>query len=133
MLTDDGYVADGPGENVFIVKNGEIATPPLSTSILPGITRETVMQIARDLGYPVVEKNIIRPDLYLADEVFMTGTATEVAPVRSVDDQEIGVGEVTLQLQAAYMDLVRGKNERYTDWLDFVPARDASRISTTRS
>jgi branched-chain amino acid aminotransferase len=133
LLTDDGYVADGPGENVFVVKGNEIATPPLSTSILPGITRETVMQIARDLGYTVVEKSIIRPDLYLADEVFMTGTATEVAPVRSVDDQEIGVGEITLQLQAAYMDLVRGKNERYTDWLDFVPARDASSISTTRS
>jgi branched-chain amino acid aminotransferase len=133
MLTDDGYVADGPGENVFVVKDGEIATPPLSTSILPGITRETVMQIARDLGYSVVEKSIIRPDLYLADEVFMTGTATEVAPVKSVDDQELGVGEVTLQLQQAYWDLVRGKNERYTDWLDFVPVRDASRISTTRS
>ena len=133
MLTDDGYVADGPGENVFVVKDGEIATPPLSTSILPGITRETVMQIARDLGYAVVEKAIIRPDLYLADEVFMTGTATEVAPVKSVDDQELGVGEVALRLQQAYWDLVRGKNERYTDWLDFVPARDASSISTTRS
>ena len=133
LLTDDGYVADGPGENVFVVKDGEIATPPLSTSILPGITRETVMQIARDLGYDVVEKSIIRPDLYLADEVFMTGTATEVAPVRSVDDQELGVGEITLRLQQAYWDLVRGKNERYTDWLDFVPVRDASSISTTRS
>jgi len=133
MLTDDGYVADGPGENVFIVKDGEIATPPLSTSILPGITRETIMQLARDLGHEVVEKSIIRPDLYLADEVFMTGTATEVAPVKSVDDQELGVGEVALRLQQAYWDLVRGKNERYTDWLDFVPVRDASSISTTRS
>jgi branched-chain amino acid aminotransferase len=133
LLTDDGYVADGPGENVFLVKDGEIATPPLSTSILPGITRETLMQIARDLGYAVVEKTIIRPDLYLADEVFMTGTATEVAPVRSVDDQEIGVGPITLELQQAYWDLVRGRNERYTDWLDFVPIRDESRISTTRS
>jgi len=133
LLTDDGYVADGPGENVFVVKGNEIATPPLSTSILPGITRETIMQIGRDLGYTVVEKSIIRPDLYLADEVFMTGTATEVAPVRSVDDQEIGVGPVALQLQQAYWDLVRGRNDRYTDWLDFVPARDASSISTTRS
>jgi branched-chain amino acid aminotransferase len=133
LLTDDGYVADGPGENIFVVKDGEISTPPLSTSILPGITRETVMQLARDLGYPVVEKSIIRPDLHLADEVFMSGTATEVAPVRAVDDQEIGVGPVTLQLQQAYWDVVRGKNERYTDWLDFVPVRDESRISTTRS
>jgi branched-chain amino acid aminotransferase len=133
LLTDDGYVADGPGENIFVVRDGEITTPPLSTSILPGVTRETIMQLARDLGYTVVENSIIRPDLYLADEVFMTGTATEVAPVRSVDDQEIGVGPVTLQLQQAYWDLVRGKNERYTDWLDFVPVRDDSRISTTRS
>ena len=91
------------------------------------------MQLARDRGHRVEERSVIRPELYLADEVFMTGTAAEVAPVRSVDDQEIGVGEITVELQAAYMDLVRGKNERYTDWLDFVPARDASSISTTRS
>jgi branched-chain amino acid aminotransferase len=133
LLTDDGYIADGAGENVFAVKDGVISTPPLSTSILPGITRGTVMQIARDLGYTVEERSMIRPELYLADEVFMTGTATEVAPVRSVDDQEIGVGPITLELQAAYWDVVRGKNERYADWLDVVPARDESRISTTRS
>jgi branched-chain amino acid aminotransferase len=133
LLTDDGYVADGPGENIFVVKDEVIVTPPLSTSILPGITRETVMQIAGDLGYRVEERSVIRAELYLADEVFMTGTATEVAPVRSVDDQEIGVGPVTLRLQEAYLDVVRGKNERYADWLDFVPVRDESRISTTRS
>jgi len=133
MLTDDGYVADGPGENIFLVKDEVIVTPPLSTSILPGITRETVMQIAGDLGYRVEERSMIRPELYLADEVFMTGTATEVAPVSSVDDQELGVGPITLQLQQAYWDVVRGKNERYADWLDFVPVRDESRISTTRS
>ena len=121
LLTDDGYVADGPGENVFVVKDGVISTPPLSTSILPGITRETVMQLARDLGYEVVERSMIRPELYLADEVFMTGTAAEVTPVRAVDDQEIGAGPITLQLQQAYWDAVRGKNERYADWLDFVP------------
>jgi branched-chain amino acid aminotransferase len=133
LLTDDGYVADGPGENVFVVKDDVIVTPPLSTSILPGITRASLIQMARDLGYQVEERSVIRPELYLADEVFMAGTATEVAPVRSVDDQEIGVGPITLQLQQAYWDLVRGKNERYTDWLDFVPVRDASSISTTRS
>jgi branched-chain amino acid aminotransferase len=133
LLTDDGFVADGPGENVFVVKDGVVATPPLSTSILPGITRATVMQLARDLGHEVVEKSLIRPDLYLADEVFMTGTAAEVTPVRSVDDQEIGAGPITHALQTAYWDLVRGKNERYADWLDFVPVRDASSISTTRS
>ena len=133
LLTDDGYVADGPGENVFVIKDGVISTPPLSTSILPGITRETVIQLALDLGYEVVERSMIRPELYLADEVFMTGTAAEVTPVRAVDDQEIGAGPITLQLQQAYWDTVRGKNERYADWLDFVPVRDASRISTTRA
>jgi branched-chain amino acid aminotransferase len=133
LLTDDGYIADGAGENVFVVKDEVISTPPLSTSILPGITRETVMKLAADLGYRVEERSLIRPELYLADEVFMTGTATEVAPVRSVDDQEIGVGPISLQLQQAYWDVVRGKDKRYADWLDFVPVRDESRISTTRS
>jgi branched-chain amino acid aminotransferase len=120
LLTDDGYIADGPGENVFAVKDGVISTPPLSTSILPGITRETVMQLARDLGYTVEERSLIRPELYLADEVFMTGTAAEVTPVRSVDDQELGAGPITLQLQQAYWDTVHGKNERYAEWLDLV-------------
>jgi branched-chain amino acid aminotransferase len=124
LLTDDGYVADGPGENVFVVKDGVIATPPLSTSILHGITRETVMQLARELGHTVVEQSIIRPDLYLADEVFMTGTAAEVVPVRAVDDQEIGAGPVTLQLQQAYWALVRGKDERHSEWLDLLAVRE---------
>ena len=77
LLTDDGYIADGSGENVFIVKDGKIATPPLSTSILPGITRSSIIQIAQDLGYTVEETDLIRTDLYLADEIFMTGTAAE--------------------------------------------------------
>jgi branched-chain amino acid aminotransferase len=122
MLTDEGFIADGPGETIFVVKNGELATPPLSTSILPGITRETVIQLARDLDYTVVERPLIRTDLYLADEVFMTGTAAEVTPLRSVDDHEIGAGPITLELQQTYWDVVRGKRERYADWLDFVPA-----------
>ena len=92
LLTGDGYIADGSGENVFIVKDGELYTPDLATSILPGITRDTVIQIAQDLGYQVHEKSLIRSDLYLADEAFMTGTAAEVTPLRSVDDVEIGVG-----------------------------------------
>ena len=126
LLTAEGYVADGSGENVFIVKDGTIVTPPLSTSILPGITRDSVIQIARDLGYTVREANLIRSDLYLADEAFMTGTAAEVTPLRSVDDAEIGVGPVTLELQAAYLDTVRGRNPRWADWLDrvTVPARE---------
>jgi branched-chain amino acid aminotransferase len=122
MLTDDGYIADGPGETIFVVKDGVIATPDLSTSILHGITRETVIQLARDLGYTVVEKPLIRTDLYLADEVFMTGTAAEVTPLRSIDDQEIGAGPITLELQQTYWDVVRGKLDQYGDWLDHVPA-----------
>ena len=122
LLTDDGFIADGSGENVFIVKNGTIVTPPLSTSILPGITRETVIEIAQELGYTVEERNLIRTDLYLADEIFMTGTAAEVTPIRSVDDQEVGPpGEVTRMLQKAYMDTVRGGSERWSHWLDYAP------------
>jgi branched-chain amino acid aminotransferase len=123
LLTDDGYVADGPGENIFVVRDGTIYTPDLAASILPGVTRATVIQIARDLGYPIVQKNLIRTDLYLADEVFMTGTAAEVTPLREVDDQLIGPpGEVTLAIQSAYLATVRGRSERYSEWLDFVPA-----------
>ena len=125
LLTDDGFIADGSGENVFVVKDGTIATPPLSTSILPGITRATLIEIAQDLGYTVEEKNLIRTDLYLADEVFMTGTAAEVTPIRSVDDQEIGPpGEITKKLQQTYQDTVRGGNERWSHWLEFatIPA-----------
>ncbi|MBA2360001.1 MAG: branched-chain amino acid transaminase [Actinobacteria bacterium] len=127
LLTDDGFVADGSGENVFVVKDGKIATPPLSTSILPGITRDSLIQIAQDLGYTVEEKNLIRTDLYLADEIFMTGTAAEVTPIRSVDDQEVGPpGEITRKLQEAYLDTVRGGGERWSHWLEYVsiPARE---------
>jgi branched-chain amino acid aminotransferase len=126
LLTDDGYVADGAGENVFVVKDGLLRTPPLSTSILPGITRDTVIQMAQDLGYVVDEAHIIRADLVLADEVFMTGTATEVAPVRAVDDVELGVGPVTRELQAAYSDTVTGRSERWSHWLDVVETARAS-------
>jgi len=118
LLTDDGYVADGPGENIFVVKDGIIVTPPLSTSILPGITRESVIEIGRELGYDVEEHSLIRSDLYLADEVFMTGTAAEVTPVRAVDDHELGVGPVTLELQKVYLDAVRGRDSRWSHWLD---------------
>ena len=118
LLTDDGYVADGPGENIFVVKDGIIVTPPLSTSILPGITRESVIEIGRELGYDVEEHSLIRSDVYLADEVFMTGTAAEVTPVRAVDDHEIGVGPVTLELQKIYLDAVRGRDARWSHWLD---------------
>lgn len=129
LLTDDGYVADGSGENIFVVRNGKITTPPLSTSILPGITRETIMDMARELGYVVEEGHLIRSDLYLADEVFMTGTAAEVTPLREIDDQEIGVGPVTLELQRLYLDTVRGKDDRFGHYRDHVDvsARAAAR------
>jgi branched-chain amino acid aminotransferase len=120
LLTAEGYIADGSGENVFVVKDGTIFTPDLSASILPGITRDTVIQIAQDLGYTVIEKNLIRSDLYLADEVFMTGTAAEVTPLRAVDDVELGVGPVTLELQNAYLETARGRSERWPHWLDHV-------------
>jgi branched-chain amino acid aminotransferase len=121
LLTPEGTVADGSGENIFVVRDGVIYTPDLASGILPGITRDTVTQIAQDLGHTVLEKALIRSDLYLADEVFMTGTAAEVTPLRSVDDHELGVGEITLAIQKAYLDTVRGKSERWSQWLDPVP------------
>jgi branched-chain amino acid aminotransferase len=124
MLTDEGMVADGPGESIFVVKNGKIYTPDLSASILTGVTRDSVMQIAADLGYPVVEKEIIRTELYLADEVFMTGTAAEIVPLRSVDDIAIpSPGPITQEIQRTYLDTVRGRNERWGHWLQHVPTR----------
>jgi branched-chain amino acid aminotransferase len=126
MLTRDGYVADGPGENIFIVKNGKLLTPPLSMSILPGVTRDTIIHLARALGYTVEETLLIRTDLYLADEAFMVGTATEVAPIRAVDDRQIGVGPITLELQEAYLDVVNGRDPRWSDWLDIVATSRAA-------
>jgi branched-chain amino acid aminotransferase len=124
MLTDEGMVADGPGESIFVVKNGKIYTPDLSASILTGVTRDSVMQIAADLGYPVVEKEIIRTELYLADEVFMTGTAAEIVPLRSVDDIAIpSPGPITQEIQRTYLDTVRGRNERWGHRLQHVPTR----------
>jgi len=125
LLTDEGFVADGSGENIFVVKNGTIYTPDLSASILPGITRDTIVQIAEDLGYPVVQKPLIRTDLYLADEVFMTGTAAEVTPLREIDDHKLGPpGPVTLEIQKAYLDTVRGQTERWAQWLEYsAPAK----------
>jgi branched-chain amino acid aminotransferase len=126
LLTDDGYVADGSGENIFVIKDGTIFTPDLSASILPGITRDTIIQMAQDLGYTVVEKQLIRTDLYLADEVFMCGTAAEVTPIREVDDQVIGPpGPVTLAIQKAYLDTVKGKSERWAQWLEYADASPA--------
>jgi branched-chain amino acid aminotransferase len=123
LLTADGYIADGSGESIFVIKNGVIYTPDLSASILVGITRNTVIQIAQDLGHTVVEKPLIRTDLYLADEVFMVGTAAEVTPIREVDDHVIGrPGPVTVEIQTAYLDTVHGRSDRWSQWLEYAPA-----------
>jgi branched-chain amino acid aminotransferase len=120
LLTDDGYVADGSGENIFVVKDEIISTPDLSASILPGITRQVVMEIAQTLGYAVHERHLIRSDLYVADELFMCGTAAEVTPVRSVDDHEIGdPGPVTKAIQDVFFAAVRGRDERFSRWLEY--------------
>jgi branched-chain amino acid aminotransferase len=120
LVTDDGYIADGSGENIFVIKDGVVATPDLSASILPGITRETIIELARSLGYAVHEKRLIRTDLYTADEAFMCGTAVEVTPIRSVDDQEIGEpGPITRELQQVYADTIHGRKPQWADWLDY--------------
>jgi branched-chain amino acid aminotransferase len=124
ILDDHGHVCEGSGENVFVVRDGVIATPPQTASILDGITRRSVMQVARDLGFDVVERDIARAELYLADEVFVTGTATELVPVREIDDHAVAdgrPGEVTRAVQSAFFDALRGRAERYREWLDPVP------------
>jgi branched-chain amino acid aminotransferase len=123
LLDDAGRVCEGTGENLYVVRDGTIATPGQHNSILDGITRRSVIQIARDLGYTVVERDVARAELYLADEVFMSGTAAEVVPVREIDDHAIGTGEpgeVTRVLQKAFDDAIHGRTERYREWLDVV-------------
>ena len=123
LLNDQGMVADGSGENIFIVKNGVISTPPLSASILEGITRDSIMEIAAAEGYPVVERDLARAELYNADEVFVTGTAAEVCPIRSVDDHVIGPpGPITKRVQHVFEDAVHGRDARWAHWLDYVTA-----------
>jgi branched-chain amino acid aminotransferase len=127
LLTDDGYIADGSGENIFIVKDEILSTPDLSASILPGITRQTVIEIAGALGYAVHERKLIRSDLHLADEVFMCGTAAEVTPVRAVDDHEIGPpGPVTKAIQSTFFEVVRGRDERWSRWLEYAEKTPAA-------
>ncbi|MEA2154031.1 MAG: branched-chain amino acid aminotransferase, partial [Solirubrobacteraceae bacterium] len=125
LLDDHGRVCEGSGENIFVVWEGRIVTPPAASSILDGITRKSAIQIARDLGVEVIERDIARAELYLADEVFMTGTAAELVPVREIDDHAIGDGKpgpITLAVQTAFEDALHGRDERYRDWLDPVPA-----------
>ncbi|MBI3915489.1 MAG: branched-chain amino acid transaminase [Betaproteobacteria bacterium] len=124
LLDVDGFVAEGSGENLFMVKNGAIYEPEL-TSALIGITRESVITLARDMGYPVSARRITRDDLYIADEAFFTGTAAEVTPIREVDGRTIGEGKrgpVTTRLQQAFFECVNGKSDQYRDWLSPVAA-----------
>lgn len=121
LLNSQGCVSECTGENLFIVKDRKIITPPLAAGALDGITRDSVWVIANDLGYEVVEANLLRSDLYTADEAFLTGTAAEVVPIRSVDDRVIGEpGEVTRKIQETYFAAIRGEVEAYKVWLEHV-------------
>jgi branched-chain amino acid aminotransferase len=122
LLDTEGYVSEATGENIFMVRNGTLKTPPL-TSILSGITRDTVIQIAKCKKIPLVEERFTRDELYTAQEAFFTGTAAELTPIREVDDREIGEGKpgpITKELQALFFDVVRGKNSEYKEWLDYL-------------
>jgi branched-chain amino acid aminotransferase len=123
LLDDIGHVCEGSGENIFVIRDGEIATPPSTAGILDGINRRAVCTIAEDLGYRMVHRDIDRGELYMADEVFMTGTAAELVPVREIDDHTVGGGEpgpITRELQGVFDSALHGRAERYRDWLDVV-------------
>ncbi len=125
LLDTDGYVAEGSGENVFMVRKGLIKTPPL-TSILEGITRDSIMQLAAERGMRLVEERFTRDELYIADEAFFTGTAAEITPIREVDNRQIGKGRpgpVTKELQSAFFDIVHGRDRRHEDWLTSVSSK----------
>jgi branched-chain amino acid aminotransferase len=139
LLDQRGNVCEGSGENIFVVREGRILTPPHTASILDGINRKSVIQIAQDLGYTVVERDIARAELYMAEEMFLTGTAAELVPVREIDDREIGEpGEITRVIQAKFDDALHGRAEEYREWLDMIEpsaaddgpkASDSSRIT----
>ncbi len=123
LLDHLGNVSEAPGENIFILRNGEIITPPSSSSALEGITRESVIEIVRNQGYKIIEREILRTELYLADEIFLTGTAAEITPVTFVDGKKIGngiPGKLTKQIRSTYSDIVMGKNKKYAHWLTAV-------------
>jgi branched-chain amino acid aminotransferase len=124
LLDQRGMVCEGTGENLFIVRDGKIATPGFASDILGGITRASVIEIVRDLGYELVERDVARGELYLADEIFMTGTAAELTPLREIDDHAVGTGEpgpITREVGQIFEDALHGRSERYAGWLDPVP------------
>jgi len=121
LLDSRGFVSEGSGENIFVVKEGVIYTPSTAASVLEGITRDTVMNLAADLGFEVIERDLVRSDLFLADEMFCTGTAAEITPIREVDKRVIGKpGPITKKLQEKFFQVVRGEEEKYKDWLEFI-------------
>ena len=123
LLNNEGYVTEGSGENIFVVNNGLVTTPPVTAGILEGITRDSVMTLLRDLDHQVLEANVTRSDLYYADEIFFTGTAAEVTPVREVDDRPVGdgrPGSVTRRAQDLFHKAVTGRLEAYRHWLEYV-------------
>jgi branched-chain amino acid aminotransferase len=133
LLDERGFVCEGSGENIYLVREGEIVTPGHASSILDGINRKSVIQIARDLGYTVVERDVARAELYLAEEVFLTGTAAELVPVREIDDHDLGEpGEITRVIQGKFDDALNGRLEEYREWLDPVgePTGEAPREPT---
>jgi branched-chain amino acid aminotransferase len=124
MLNEHGRVAEGSGENVFVVRDGVLVTPPTSEGVLPGITRAAILDLARDRDIPVEQTPLLRQDLYTADEAFFTGTAAEIVPIRSVDDRVIGPpGPITKQLQDVFFSVVRGREPKYDHMLDYVSQR----------
>ena len=127
LLNEDSHVCEGSGENLFMISGGRIYTPPLDDNVLPGITRDTVMELSRaELGNPVVERHIDRSELYAADEVFLTGTAAHITPVVEIDHRKLAdgkVGPITKKLQEIYFDIVRGKDEKYVGWCTKVTPR----------
>ncbi len=122
LLDSEGYLAEGSGENIFIVREGKLKTPPL-TSILEGFTRNCILQLAEDKNITVEQQRFTRDELYIADEVFLTGTAAEITPVREIDFRTIGTGKpgpITKELQSTYFDIIRGKNDKYSDWIEYL-------------
>ena len=120
LLDSAGFVSEGAGENIFVIKNGVIYTPDLSAGALNGITRNTIFHIAKDLGLEIVQKRITRDEVYIADEAFFTGTAAEVTPIRELDRIQIGQGSrgpITEKIQSAFFDIVNGRNAKYAEWL----------------
>jgi branched-chain amino acid aminotransferase len=131
LLDSRGFVSEGSGENIYAVRDGRIITPPQTAGILDGINRRSIFTIAKDLGFEIVERDLARAELYMAEEVFLSGTAAELVPVREIDDHAIGEGgsgPITREIQRVFDDALHGRDERYLDWLDVVKVR--SRAAT---